>query len=250
MRKPIATCLIACGFCLMSACSPIDLTSSPTGTPEMAAQTITPALETQSPYPIDTPLSTQVISSYPFPSDHTPDTTEQAVISAKASLVAELTLTQATYPTNTPLPTLPVGAKLCYATELSGNGFSTGATAMINIAVSYTNTGNEVCVLNNPPAITLIDRQGKSIEVEYARQPIRGSDENQIGIGVGETRIVELTWTNWCRPSPEGGIWVKLTLPEELGGDVISPTDAVGGGRCEVPNSYSTVDVSLFRYLH
>jgi hypothetical protein len=203
------------------------------------------------------------------------DATVTAILSQKATGRAAMALTMTAYPTVTPTPTLPPDAPPCQAADLTGEARTNGAGGSITFGVSITNRGSQLCFLQGPPEIALVDNQGKALDIHINNEcfPQCGPtpDPNQtpsmatqtalaplqtvqaslvlngkIGLAPGASAVIFMIWSNWCQPFPQGGVRVQLTLP---GGSLIEiPGDAGGGGRCDAPGEPSSMMVSQYSY--
>jgi hypothetical protein len=214
-------------------------------------------------------------SPEPHPTVDTILATNTAIVASKATAGAAWDLTRTALPTLTPSPTVPVNARACRASDLRGEAGAQGATGSIVFSVGLTNISTSVCTLQGPPQIQLIDQHGRVLDMRYythcflcdmstseaeeatplpatitPRIPtetavVQERLYGKIGIGPGKRIGVFLIWDNWCQPFPEGGVIIRLTLPDRLG-KVDIPTDAYVGGRCDAPKARSSLMVSHF----
>jgi hypothetical protein len=68
----------------------------------------------------------------------------------------------------------------------------------------------------------------------------------KIGIAPNERVGVRADWSEWCKPFPEGGIFIRLILPD---GFVEGPTDAYVGAPCWLDGDRSYLSVSRYDHL-
>jgi hypothetical protein len=134
--------------------------------------------------------------------------------------------------------------------------------------VPITNISPSICYLQGPPDVKLLNNAGQVLDIEYYSHCFLCNDAapletavpaltqtavvqkvlyGKIGIGPNEQVSVTLIWDNWCKPFPEGGIKIRLTLPDELG-IVEGVTDAYVGSRCNVPNGKSYLMISHYSH--
>jgi hypothetical protein len=216
------------GFCLLAACNSAYHASSLTLTTVTAQPqgTVIPNSFSQSTaYPdIDTLHS-------PYPA-HSVVATNQPYI---ATLEAGLTLTAIARPTLTTTPTIPVAARPCHSSELSSSIFSYALTHdQFNLYLTLTHIGQEICVLEGPPSIRLVDRDGSILTVNYLNKsipasplnsgyPSRAATENPIakliGLGPGgQVRVLLYLYPgSSCALHKRDGTWIRLELARSFG---------------------------------
>jgi hypothetical protein len=227
---------------LVAACASV-VTSAPmtTDTPPPLTTEFPLPISTEPPYPMAAPMATPPLGEYPHPLT-TLDPTGEAIVSAKATMAAEMEMTLAAQPTKTSSPTIPVDAPPCGAEDLSASINSDGAGGHILFFIRLANIGDKVCYLQNPPNIEFVTQEGNAVDgVRYY-----SVSDGQIGVGANTTVAVQALWSNWCRPSMTNAI-LRLVLPDDLGIFNLREGD-FGGARCDAPNSESLLEINGFFY--
>lgn len=226
--------------------------------------TLTPTSSVQvQPYPMVTPVNAPSETPFPIP--------KLILTQAGGTQIAYITsvnLTMTAMPSATLTPTFPVGALPCEASALQISARTEGFPTYLALFVEISNNSRSTCYLQGPPAIILVDHAGKPLDVEYysvcydckkfipllttrprATQTavLQELLYGKIGVGSNEHIGVEMDWENWCKPFPEGGVYVRLTLPDGLG-VVDGPTDAYATSPCFFPNNRSQIGIG--HYYH
>ena len=267
--RNILLCLLIFSACLFTAC---DLNRTQTFVLTPVSVSLTPAISVQAlPYPVATPVYTQSILPYPEPKMPVITPSVFPYPEPKKTTLAEATRnafdtalseTLTAMPTATPTPTFPVDALPCHASDLQISARTEGYPTHLAFFVKITNTSSTTCYLQGPPDIKLIDRNGTILDLEYVSfcigcklvgvaaltqtAIVQETLYNRIGIGANEQVGVKVNWVNWCEHYfPEGGVLVRLTLPDELG-MVAGPTDAYVGGPCRFPDRKSQLEVGYY----
>jgi hypothetical protein len=156
-----------------------------------------------------------------------------------------------------------VDALPCQASDLEISAITGGYPTYLEFYVRIANISHSTCYLQGPADIKLVDRNGDVLELEYSSvcfgcridrtlpSPTRTAMANEmlygkIGIAPNERVGVSADWSEWCKPFPEGGIFVRLVLPD---GFVEGPTDAYVGAPCRLNDARSYLWVSRYYYL-
>ena len=254
-KKPgFAICLLILSACLLTTC---DRNRAQTSVPAPASvTTLTPtSFALDQPYPIVTPLNTQSVFAYPEP-----DLKMTVAAGTVDSFIASLNKTLTAAPTTTPTPTFPVDALPCHAPDLQISARTDGYPTYLQFVAIITNVSQSTCYLEGPPDIKLLDGKGKILDLEYQPYCIGCNRQvpaptqtaivqerlfGRIGIGPQEQVGVFLEWVNWCKPFPEGGVMLRLTLPDDSG-TVAGPTNAYVGAPCNFPDNRSQFLVGYY----
>lgn len=247
------------GACLLAACAP-PRPRTPVFTPLSVTPVPTKTVQAQ-PYPVATSIGPPIGQPYPVPTLKI-TRADETRMAYEASFDETLTA----MPTATPFPTFPVDAPPCNASDLQISGFTEGFPTYIQFDVLITNMGKSVCFLQGPPDIKLVTGDGTMLGIEYSfhciacnlfvpnlhslplptqTETAQGLLYSKIGIGPNEHVGVFMDWENWCRPFPEGGVELKLSLSDGLG-VVEGPTNAYVGGPCRFSNESSQIWVSQY----
>jgi hypothetical protein len=171
-------------------------------------------------------------------------------------------------------PTVLPPTPLCQSEDLSVEVSGSGTTGAMSFTLRLVNAGGSACVLEEPPAISLIAGNNNSLKISntlicqectieenqtslklYTSQSSLAPvgtyapgfvPRHKIGLETGQGVNVFLTWENWCEPFPASGIIIQLTLPENSGILTI-PTDATVGPTCDSSNAGSTLTISEYQ---
>jgi hypothetical protein len=116
-------------------------------------------------------------------------------------------------------------------------------------SVGLTNRSATPCVLRDLPRVALLDARGERLSVEAVTSVSgrRASGTATVTIGPGERVWLELGWTNWCGPEPDGADALLVALPDG-GGELAVRGDRLEGlaPRCDAPGFPSRLAVGPY----
>ena len=184
------------------------------------------------------------------------------------------TQTAAAAPSSTPTSTsVPASTPLCSPQALAASVQTEGATGSITFNLILKNESNQGCALQGPPRVQMVNTTGQALAVESYLNCFecntQGNDDltpapatqtaiiptateqaeqtlnRRIFLQPGEQASIFMIWTNWCKDFPNGGVSLRLRLPDPLG-EITAPTAAETGGRCGDPQAPSMLMVSQY----
>jgi len=209
-----------------------------------------PAFERTKIFAITAEAETQT-SGYPAN-----DATITAIMATKYAGGTEMAATMTAQPIPSLTPTIPPGSSFCHPSDLKSTFASNGATGNILLGAGLTNISGTPCFLQAWPQVLLVDRQGKSLDVDYhyfdistgdaasaATEQAQESASARTGLWPGWEAWVSLVWGNWCGAPISGGVVVRLTLGNKAG-IIDIPTDIQSGGACNASGFRSSVGIS------
>jgi hypothetical protein len=100
-----------------------------------------------------------------------------------------------------------------------------------------------------------VDKTGLLLDINYqsycflCKSGTEGLLFAKVGIRPKETVYTTMSWRNWCKPFPQKGVQIRLTLPDGLG-EVVGPTDAYHGARCDDDSGVGKSGVGVSQYSH
>jgi hypothetical protein len=147
------------------------------------------------------------------------------------------------------------GLQGCRASDLKILAGAEGVGGSVLFMVEITNFGRTACYLQGPPDIKLVDETGQLLDINYqsgcflCKAGTEGLLFAKVGIRPKQAVYTTMSWRNWCNPFPQKGVQIRLTLPDGLG-EVVGPTDAYHGARCDDDSGVGKSGVGVSQYSH
>lgn len=235
---------------IMAACGPAS------GIPRAAATPVNSQEFTQSPGSSATQLSALTAKVETVTAGQPKsNATITAILPSKYALGTDMAATTTAQPSATALPAVPSDAPFCQPGDLQGSFGSNGASQQILLSMGLKNTGPRACFLQTWPDIRLVDRQGKTLDVDYgyfdlglekaeaiATERAKENATAKVGLWPGWTTWINLIWQNWCAAPISGGAIIRLTFNHT--GIMTIPTDMASGGTSIARGQRSTVGIA------
>jgi len=175
------------------------------------------------------------------------DATITAIMANKYALGTSMAETMTAMPTLTLTSTIPPDSALCRAQDLQATFVGAmGATQSIVFGVNLTNLKGLPCYLQLWPQAVLVDASGNPVDIHYSYIPpsdMTFDAEAMLGLPPGRIAGFSFQWGNWCLPAVQGGVSIRLTMPQD-GGSLTVPTGLSAGGVCNDSGSPSWVGIS------
>jgi hypothetical protein len=227
--------------CILAACTPgAPFGKPPTATTSIKLLQLTAEAET-------------VTAGYPRN-----DATITAIMANKYAGGTAMAETMTAMPGATPVPTIPPDSPFCRSADLRIFFQSMGATQSILLGAGVTNIGSAACFLQAWPQVTLVDQQGRPLDVDYtyyemgpgdaasaATEQARDAAAAMVGVPPGWTAWLNLIWMNWCGAPISGGAVIRLKL-WDYAGTIAIPTGLQNGGTCNAPGYRSSISIAKF----
>lgn len=173
------------------------------------------------------------------------DATVTAIMARKSTLGTAMAETMTTLPTGTPTPPVPPDTPPCRPDDLTTQPCgSMGATGSVYMSSGIVNRSASACYLQASPVVSLVDASGKLLDI---RVDTSSETPGSLLLSPGQSAGFSFAWGNWCGGEVAGGVWIRLTLPDQAGSMDIPPgglnSPVTSGGYCNDPSQKSFIYV-------